>query len=132
MQLHEAKDHLRDAGFQVVLVGLGKPEHAEEFRKQFAPSFPVICDPEKKLYGAYGLGRGKLASMASPSVLLRSLRTMSQGLPPGLPRGDVMQMPGVFMIDTQGNIRYSYYAKDVSDHPPVEQLVALKKLFEKK
>lgn len=129
MQLHEARERIAEAGFQVVLVGLGQQEHAEKFRQEFAPSFPIVCDPEKQLYSAYGLGRGSMAEMAGPGVLLKGLRAMIEGHVPGIPSGDVMQMPGVFMIDTMGAIRYAYYSKDASDHPSVESLLALKNLL---
>ncbi len=129
MQLHKAKERIEGAEFQVILVGMGTPENAEEFRKKYASSFPIICDPEKKLYSAFGLGRSSVTSMASPSVLVKSLRTMMEGNLPGIPREDVKQMPGVFMIDREGTIRYSYYAKDVSDNPSVEELISLKTLI---
>jgi peroxiredoxin len=40
-----------------------------------------------------------------------------------------MQMPGAFLIDTDGHIRYSCYAKDASGHPQVNTLPALKNMF---
>ncbi len=77
----------------------------------------------------YDLKSGTIASVASPAVLLKGLRAMSMGYRPGIPQADVMQLPGVFLIDTDGNIRYSYFSKDASDHPPVDTLLALKNLF---
>jgi len=129
VQLHRSQTQFEDNGFQVVLVGLGAPDQAEAFKKQFSLSFPIICDPEKKLYQTYGLGRGSVASMASPSLFLKGLKTLSRGHTPGVPQGDVMQMPGVFLIDTSGNIRYAHYSKDPSDNPSVETLLALKDIF---
>ena len=129
MQLHRSKTQFEDNGFRVILVGLGAPDQAEAFKKQFSLSFPIICDPEKKLYQTYGLGRGSAASMASPSLFLKGLKTLSRGHTPGVPQGDVMQMPGVFLIDTSGNIRYAHYSKDPSDNPSVETLLALKDIF---
>ena len=129
MQLHRAKARFEDNGFQVVLVGLGTPDRAEAFKNQFSLSFPIICDPEKKLYQTYGLGRGSVARMASPAFLLKGLKTLSQGHTPGIPRDDIMQMPGVFLIDTSGNTRYSHYSKDPSDNPSIETLLALKDMF---
>lgn len=129
MQLHNARKQFEEKGFQVVLVGLGTAEQAEAFRAEYSLSFPVICDPQKELYRQYGLGRAGVSSLASPAVLLRGIRAMSRGYGPGIPRGDVMQMPGVFLINTEGNILYSYFAKDASDHPPVDTLLALDNLF---
>lgn len=129
MQLHRSKRQFEDNGFQVVLVGLGTPDRAEAFKKQFSLLFPIICDPEKKLYQTYGLGRGSVARMASPTFLLKGLKVLSRGHIPGVPRDDVMQMPGVFLIDTSGNIRYAHYSKDPSDNPSIETLLALKEIF---
>jgi peroxiredoxin len=129
VQLHNARKQFDEKGFQVVLAGLGMAEQAENFRAEFDLSFPIICDPQKDLYGQFGLGRGGVFSLASPAVLLRGMRAMSRGYTPGIPRGDVMQMPGVFLIDTEGNIRYSYFSKDISDHPPIDALLELNNLF---
>jgi peroxiredoxin len=126
VQLHNARKQFEEKELKVVLVGLGSAEQAEKFRAEFSLTFPIICDPQKELYRQYGLGRGGVSSLASPAVLLRGMRAMSRGFTPGIPQGDVMQMPGVFLIDTEGNIRYSYYSKDASDHPPVNTLLALK------
>ncbi len=129
MQLQRTKAQFEENGFQVVLVGLGTPERAEAFKQQFFLSFPLICDPEKKLYQIYGLGRASVADMASPTFLLKGLKTLSRGHIPGMPRDDVMQMPGVFLIDTSGNIRYAHYSKDPSDNPSIETLLALKDII---
>lgn len=129
MQLHNEREKFSEAGFSLVLVGVGTKEKAEQFKEEFSLSFPIICDPERDLYRQYGLKDGSVLDVASPSVLLKGLRAMSLGYRPGIPRGDVMQLPGVFLIDNQGNIRYSYFSKDASDHPPVEDLLNLRKMF---
>ena len=126
MQLHRSKTQFEDNDLQIILVGLGTPDRAESFKKQFSLSFPIICDPEKKLYKTFGLGRGSVASMASPALLLKGLKTLSRGHTLGMPRDDVLQMPGVFLIDTSGNIRYAHYSKDPSDNPSIGTLLALK------
>jgi peroxiredoxin len=125
VQLHNARKKFEERGINIFLVGLGTFEQAEKFRTEFSLSFPVICDPKKELYRQFGLGRGSVGSLASPTVLLRGMRTLSQGFAPGIPKGDIMQMPGVFLIDKDGNITYSYYSKNASDHPTIETLLSL-------
>lgn len=127
--MHNERERFSKVGFNVVFVGLGTPEQAERFREEFSISFPIICDPQKELYRMFGLKRGSVGNVASPAVLLSGLRALSQGFSPGIPRGDVMQLPGVFLIDTEGNVRYSYFSKNASDHPTVETLLNLKKIF---
>ena len=129
LQLHRSKAKFENNGFQIILVGLGTPARAEAFKEQFSLSFPIICDPQKKLYQTFGLGRGSLLRMASPAFLLKGLKTLSRGHTLGVPKDDVLQMPVVFLIDTSGNIRYGYYAKDPSDNPSIDTLLALKDIF---
>jgi len=129
VQLHGAREQFGEAGFNVVFVGLGTVEQAEQFRKDLSLSYPIICDPDKVLYGMFNLGRATISSLASPSVLLKGIRALSEGYRPGMPQGDTMQLPGVFLIDTEGNIRFSYFSKDPSDHPAVETLLKLKEMF---
>ena len=129
MQLHRSKAQFENNGFQIILVGLGTPDRAEAFKKQFSLSFPIICDPDKKLYKTFGIGRVSFLSMASPAFLLKGFKTLSRGQPLGIPKDDVLQMPGVFLIDTSGNIRYAHYSKDPSDNPSIGTLLALKDVF---
>ena len=37
--------------------------------------------------------------------------------------GDAFQMPGTFIIDTAGTVRYARYAKHSGDHPLVSEIV---------
>jgi peroxiredoxin len=129
--LHRAAEQFNTAGLQILLVGQGTPAQAEQFRKALSITLPIICDPDKDLFREYGLGRGTLSGMASPSLLLKGLKTLTRGYTPGLPRGDVMQLPGVFLVDSGGDIRYSHYAKDPSDNPAVETLLGLKNLVKR-
>jgi len=85
LQLQRSKERFEDNGFQVVLVGLGAFDRAEAFKKQFNISFPIICDPEKKLYQTYGLGRSSVARMASPAFLLKGLKALSPAIQKTLP-----------------------------------------------
>lgn len=126
MQLHRFKTKFESGGFQVVLVGLGNPDDAEAFKKKFSLSFPIICDSETNLYQKYGLQKGSVSGFMSPSLWLKGLKTLAKGHMPGISRDNVMQMPGVFLIDTSGHIRYAYYSKDPSDNPSVASLLALK------
>jgi peroxiredoxin len=129
LQLHRSKAQFENNGFQIILVSLATPDRTEAFKKEFSLSFPIICDPEKKLYKIFGLGRGSFIRMASPAFLLKGLKTLSRGHTLGVPKDDVRQMPGVFLIDTTGNIRYAHYAKDPSDNPSIDTLLALKDVF---
>jgi peroxiredoxin len=122
-QLRQEKSRFDKAGAQVVLVGMGTPEQSAAFGKQFDVPFPILSDPQKKLYRAFELKRMSTLGFLSPTVTLKGIAAMVQGHGIGLPQGDVRQLPGVFVIDTEGRIIYSHYAVDPADHPNAETIL---------
>ena len=111
------------AGSRVVLVGMGTPEESAAFLKNAGVSFPMISDPERQLYQAFGLKKAAVLELLSPALTFKAIATMAQGHSVGLPVGDVRQLPGVFIINTGGLIVYSHVAKDAADHPDAEKIL---------
>jgi len=122
-QLRQEKTSLDQAGIQVVLVGMGTPAEAESFRRQYDVPFPLISDPEKNLYRAYGLKRARFMQLFSPGLLRKGLMAAGEGHLPGMPRGDPMQMPGTFVIDREGRFLLRHFARDAADHLPVASII---------
>ena len=123
MQLRRKAKAFRELGAQVVLVGLGTPEETAAFRKRYAIPFPMIADPEKALYKAFHLKQASAAAFLSPGMAVKGVSALLRGYGIGLPSGDVRQLPGVFIIDTHGVIRYRYFAEGPADHPAPDVLL---------
>lgn len=117
------KEEFDRAGMQVLLVSMGSPSEAEAFRREFGIPFAMVCDPDQTLYRAYNLKRGTLGTLASPRLFLQSVRALAHGHLPGVPHGDVMQMPGAFVIDRKGVVRYQHYSSDAADYPSAEEML---------
>jgi len=122
--LRRTKSQFDEKGAQILLVGMGNREQAETFRKTFAPEFSIICDPERRLYQAYELKRAGLLQLASPSLWVKGMKALGSGHGMGSPQGDVFQLPGVFIIDTEGRVRFSHHSRDPADHPTPEELLS--------
>ena len=122
-QLCRGKDKFDGAALQILLVNMGTPAEAEDFRRQFSVPFPIICDPGKFLYKTYGLKGGSMLQIFSPRLFLKGLRSISQGHLPGLRQGDPFQLSGVILIDRQGDIVFRYYSRDPSDYATVEMIL---------
>ena len=123
-QLRQKADGFKRLDARVVLVGLGTPEVTAAFKDQFRVPFTMIADPEKRVFKAFHLKQASLGGLLSVSMAVKGLSAMARGHTIGIPKGDVRQLPGVFIIDRGGRIRFSHYAKDPADHPDPEALLA--------
>jgi hypothetical protein len=122
-QLRRAQDQFAKAGLQVVLVGLGSLPEAREFQAAFGVPFPIIADPEGRLYAAYGLKRMSLLGFLSPNLAAKTASTLARGHGLGAPTGDVRQLPGVVAVDPRGQVIYRHEARDPADHPAPEAIL---------
>jgi hypothetical protein len=75
------------------------------------------------MYAANGLMKMGFLGFASPSLLVKGVKALGQGHSMGIPTGDLYQLPGVFIIDTTGRIRFSHYARDPADHPLADNIL---------
>ena len=121
MRRREAE--FRQRGAQVVLVGLGTTEETAAFKERYNIPFPMIADPEKALFKAFHLKQASATALLSPGMAVKGVAAMLKGYGIGIPKHDVRQLPGVFIVDTAGAIIYSYYAKGPADHPEPDALL---------
>ena len=113
----------RSAGARVVLVGLGTREETVAFKVKYDIPFEIIVDPDRRLFRAFQLPQASGKSLLSVGMAIKGLSAMARGHGIGVPKGDVRQLPGVFIIDAGGTIQFSHYAKDPSDHPGADELL---------
>jgi peroxiredoxin len=120
-RLARINPEVEDAGAQIVVVTMGKPEEAQAFCAERAPGVTCYSDPSVDSYKRYALTRGNAAQLFGPAVWLKGAQVSTDGsfsgLPVGAPVGDPFQMPGVFVIDTDGRVAFAYYSAHAGDYP---------------
>lgn len=82
-----------------------------------------FSDPERRLYRACGLSRGSLTQVLGPKVWWRGLMVAllgGHGFGPVV--GDVLQMPGVFILH-RGRIVASFQHRSSADRPDLAALL---------
>ncbi len=126
-RLAKLNPQIDDAGAQIVVVTMGKPDETGAFCAERAPGVNCFADPEAASYRRYGLMRGNAQQLFGPAVWLKGAQVTVDGTFDGLPIGklvgDPFQMPGVFVIDTDGRVRMAYYSKHAGDYPDDALLV---------
>lgn len=116
-QLRRLKD------LNIVFVAMASPEQTEAFRLKMQSPHRFVCDPEKALYQHFELPKGGLAQMISPQVFVRAIGATLQGhFNASSAQADPLQLPGVFVIDTDGAILWSHQARNAADNPSPDEI----------
>jgi peroxiredoxin len=113
------------AGVRIVLVHMGDSDAVEKLIRRYGlTGVDRICDPERKLYRAFGLQRGKLWQLFGPTVLWRALPAGAlarHGI--GRLTADGFQMPGIFLLDETGIVR-RFRHRTAADRPDYAAICA--------
>jgi peroxiredoxin len=122
--LGEAHEELRKAGADVVAIFQYRAEPSFHFCRKRGVPFDCLGDPEREAYHAVGLERGGPREYIGPQLAKGFLRAARKGAFGGIPKGDVAQRPGTFVVSSEGRVLYAHYHRDSSDNPPIEELLA--------
>ena len=94
-----------------LLVHQGTPEQGAKFLTNRWPEARAVSDPEKRLYRAFGLGRGTASQLFGLPVWRKALQASRHGVGVALPVGDPFVLAGSFVV--QGN---QVLASDRAEH----------------
>jgi len=125
VQLRDDRERFAEAGATISLIALGPHTRAQLFCDERHVPFECLSDPTQDAYRAYGLERGNNRQLFGPQLILRYARALlTRDVDAAKLSGDdYRQMPGVFVIDRSGVIRYAHRNKDVADNPPNNDLL---------
>ena len=117
---------IQAAGVRIVLVHMGDSGAIEKLIGKYGlDGVERICDPDRKLYQAFGLKRGRLRQLFGPKVLWRALPEgvlSRHGI--GRLTADGFQMPGLFLIDESGIVR-RFRHRTAADRPDYAGICAV-------
>ena len=121
--MRDAHRDIAERGYDVVAVGQGTGHRAAAFRRDNDLPFVVLGDPERAGYAAFGLRRGSLLDMLRPSLVVAGIKAAVGGARQSRTEGDPLQMPGTFLIDRGGIVRYAHPGTHAGDIPSTEELL---------
>ena len=120
--MRQRQDEFNRLKVQVLVISFGTAYWAKVWLEETGAPFPLLLDPERRVYRAYGLGRSVLR-VWSPKELWRYLRLMMAGRRLKPVQGDPHQLGGDFIVDPEGTVRLAHPSRDPIDRPPVEKLL---------
>ena len=119
--MREASPEIQAAGGEVVLVTMDEPAALHAFKEQLQLPFVCLSDSRQEGYRAFQCPRGSLWAVAGPAMWWRAIKSLFKHGAGGL-RGDPMQLPGSFVIDRSGVIRFAYRSRHSADWAPMDEL----------
>ena len=115
---------IADAGTATVAVAQAEPERTAEVAAQRGYRFPILCDPDRLAYEAFGLLEGTPAQILHDVPWRRGDRETADrliGSRKGTERAVVdspWQLPGEFVIARGGRIALAHRYQYCEDFPP--------------
>jgi peroxiredoxin len=115
--LRQQYAQLQASGTGVVLIHMGNDRQTEKILARFGlADLPRVSDPQRALYRAFGLRAGNAWQVFGPQLWWGALRNTIHHGQSLMPEGNVMQMPGVFLI-YYGHVVRSFLYHDIGNKP---------------
>jgi peroxiredoxin len=122
--LRDAYPRFRALGIEVVAITFATPEATRRFCERLAAPFLCLADPERRAYDAFGLERApSWARIFDPRQAPAFVRAVLAGYLPRKSELSARQLPGTFLVDRTGQIRYEHRNRTPADNAPLEELL---------
>ncbi len=122
-QLRHRYEEFRAAGAEVAAVSFAQSKALLPYVRDLRLPFPLLSDPERGAYKAYGLLRGSFWSIFGPKTVWEYVKLISHGrLFRGI-QADPFQLGGDFVIDGEGFVRFAYRSEEPTDRPSADWLL---------
>ena len=116
-----------DGDPQVVVVTFTPPENIADWRQVNSVPFPLVSDPDRIAYRAFGLGRGSNWRVWGPAAAGRYVELFRAGGWAAVrswrrPTEDQRQLGGDFIVDHDGVLRWGFWGEGPDDRPDINEL----------
>jgi alkyl hydroperoxide reductase subunit AhpC len=123
--LRQQEERIRKLDLRISVITFDTDFMALAYIKKVNLPWPLLSDPDQKLYAAYGMVRGNWWSIYGLPSIIKYLSLIARGRFPGKPGKDWRQLGGDILIDPEGIVRVHHISTGPHDRPTVESLLAL-------
>jgi peroxiredoxin len=108
----------------IAVVTFTTHEFALRYRDHHGLPFPLLVDPDRAAYQAYGLERGSVGRVWGWRALKRYGEIIRSSGVANLraPREDTLQLGGDFVVDAAGRLAWGFWGDGPDDRPSVDDL----------
>ncbi len=121
-QVASVHQQISDLGASVIAVGPSAPYQAAHLEKSLP--YPLLLDPERRLFGKVGIGTQSLAVYVfNVRAWLRWLWAFATNRRQGKITGHYSNLPGVAIVLPDGTVSYAYRGRGLGDYPPISEIL---------
>lgn len=124
LQLQEQRERVESIGLQVAVVTFESEAIAKLYVEETGLAWPLLLDPERELYRAYGMTEGGWWKIFGPASWWTYIKLLFRGRSLRRPTDNVRQLGGDVLIDPQGNVQIHHVGATPADRPEVETLLS--------
>jgi hypothetical protein len=120
-----AREPFAATGCGVLVVSQAKPEVLALYISRQSWHVPIVCDPDRSAYAAFGLERTGWLTFFRPRVVWGYFRGMFHGYRVKKPYAgeDLLQLGGDFILSRDRHVIFTYPSADPTDRPTVAELL---------
>ncbi|MCS7001429.1 MAG: redoxin domain-containing protein [Dehalococcoidia bacterium] len=125
-QLRDRHDEFAQLGVAIRGVTFEPPERIALLRQlEGETPYPLLSDPTRAAYAAFGLRRGGLRDIWTVGALASYLANLRRGRRPIVrPSADLRQLGGDVILSPTGAVTYVHRSVEPADRPSVDTLLA--------
>ena len=117
--LEKRRTEIESHGVKIVLVHMIEDDAQAEmfFARYRLHDVPRINDSEQTVYRRFGLQRGTLNQVMGVGLWWAGIKSIFfKGHVPGIPKGDIFQLPGAFLL-SDGEVIREFKSRNSVEHP---------------
>lgn len=122
-ELINSYGEFKKRNIEIIAIFASSQEKIKEYAGQQNAPFPIIADPELRLYQKYGIEQSKSGMFKTMLLPLKMIKMMHSGFFNMDSMNDHPIIPADFLINENFKIFSVYYGKNYSDHIPIERVI---------
>ena len=122
--MRQQYSEIQAKGADVVAISFEPKERLFQLTRQAQLPFPILSDPERVAYAAYGLAEGHWLKIFSPKTIWTYVKHSARGRRYHHAASDWKQLGGDFVLQEDGIIIFEYRGQAPHDRPSVASLIA--------
>lgn len=121
--MREREAEFTQRGVRIVAVSFESDARTREFQMQQRLPFQLLRDPGRVAYKHFGLERAAVQTILAPATVWYYIRRVLSGQRQGRASGDMYQLGGNVLLDSNGSALWVYRSNQPADRPSVDAIL---------